>query len=568
VAVQKKRRTQLANYWLEDLVIGKDDLESLYEWYLEEPKPRTLDELGQRIVEMRTVEEEQTLLKQTDRGLIYQPQESFEVGQSVVFPALDYAAGKVVAVRPGDNPRYGPFSVIQVAMEDDGEGVREFATHFELDHPLNRSAILLDDSEDVLSASQLYELHAQSIRARVGEVLERSEEFVQIRGVWFLRGLLPEVTPFHLNIAEAMIDERGQPLTASQLLEEVELPAGKSGIRSFALSYALSQDERFAETSLAGEPTWYLSALIPPGVTERPARLAPMHRAHGGEWLNRELRDIALEIGDEADELEEAPASEGVERVSFHLNFPHLREGTLPLAGAALALLRERPAERFVVTFRDARNKEEMRGWMIPGEHYGWGLGDWYKRHELPVGAVLELSRGEGPYAFGISFEKGRRRTEWLRQAKAVDGQLTFAMQRKAYECQYDKHLNIDLEEPEELDPLWTLPGDGSSSLFELLTDLFPELAKLSGQGLVHAKTLYSAANLTRRTGAVPVFAELTRHACFDPVGDGNWVYDESLRHVTYETVDDMRRRPSSRRPDVIVDTVYQYALSSEVEHP
>jgi hypothetical protein len=97
--------------------------------------------------------------------------------------------------------------------------------------------------------------------------------------------------------------------------------------------------------------------------------------------------------------------------------------------------------------------------------------------------------------------------------------------------------------------------------LFEYLTRLFPEIAKLSGQGLVHAKALYSALNLTRRCGTVPVFAELTRRACFDPVGDGNWVYDESLRHITYSTEEEMSRRPSSRRQDLIVDRVYPYGI-------
>jgi hypothetical protein len=97
------------------------------------------------------------------------------------------------------------------------------------------------------------------------------------------------------------------------------------------------------------------------------------------------------------------------------------------------------------------------------------------------------------------------------------------------------------------------------------LTEIFPELAKLSGLGLVHAKTLYSAVNLTRRCGAVPIFAELTRRACFDPVGDGNWIYDEVLRDGTYKAPEDMSRRPNSRRHDLIVDRVYQYAVNDEV---
>jgi hypothetical protein len=81
---------------------------------------------------------------------------------------------------------------------------------------------------------------------------------------------------------------------------------------------------------------------------------------------------------------------------------------------------------------------------------------------------------------------------------------------------------------------------------------------------LVNAKTLYSAVNLTRRSGAVPIFAELTKHACFDPVGDGNWVYDESLRKVLYTSPEEMSRRTSSHRQDLIVDRVYSYGAPAE----
>ena len=84
----------------------------------------------------------------------------------------------------------------------------------------------------------------------------------------------------------------------------------------------------------------------------------------------------------------------------------------------------------------------------------------------------------------------------------------------------------------------------------------------------MHAKSLYAAVNLTRRCGAVPVFVELTRHACFDPVGDGNYVYDDSLRSLTYSTPEEMARRPNSRRQDVIVDLIQVYSATNEDKNP
>ena len=565
MAVRPKRRTQTAEYWLKEFAIHEEDVEYLYEWLVEESEPRIIDELSLKVIERRCDREEEAILKQGDRGVIYQPQDEYEVGQRIVLPAFEYVAAEVLAVREGNNPRYGPFHVIQVQLENESTP-REFAAGLMVDHVLKGSAALLEDSGDRLSPEQLYELHGPNVRERLHDALLQSEDFVHFGGRWYLRGLIPEVTPFHLNIAEALIDERAQPLTISQLLEEVGLPPeSKVSVQTYALSHALSQDPRFTEVSVSDKSAWYLSNLIPAGVRQKPARLVPAYRAHGGEWLNRELRDFVVELGDEADELKEMPETipGSTDSVQIFLNYPHRREGTLPLTARALGLLLEKPDERFMVTFLDQRNKEEIPGWMVPAQGYAWGLGDWYQRHGVPIGAVLELRRGGDPFTFLISCEKGRRRGEWIREARASNGRLTFSMQRKAYTCRYDKHLLMDEGPVDALDSLWVTAED-AQSLFEYLTEIFLELAKLSGQGLVHAKTLYSAMNLTRRCGATPIFAELTRRACFDPVGDGNWVYDESLRDVTYKTPEDMSRRPSSRRHDLIVDRVYPYAVNDE----
>ena len=563
MAFQQKRRTQTTEYWVDEFAVHKEDTEYLYEWLVEENEPRTLEQLGIKLVERRCQREEQVLAK-GGKGAIYLPQDKYEVGQRIVFPVLDYTAGQVLAVRPGNNPRYGPFSVIQVQLENEGTP-REFATEFTLDHPLQRSVAQFEQSEGLLSPPQLYERYGEHVHGRLMEALLHNEDFVHLDDRWFLRGLLPEVTPFHLNIAEAMIDEHGKPLTVAQLSEEVELAAdSRASSRTYALGHALSQDPRFAKTGSGDEATWYLNNLIPSGVVKKPVRLAPMYKARGGELLNRELHDFAVELGDEVDQLATAVIPGSVSSVQVYLTYPHRREGTLPLTARALSLLAEGPHERFMVAFVDQRNKEKMDGWMMPAEGYAWGLGDWYQRHNLPVGSVIELRRGDEPSTFFIVYEEGKRKAEWIREAKVFNGRLTFSMQRKAYTCRYDKHLLIDEGAVEELDRLWFSPSGPPPSLFDYLTEIFPELAKLSGQGLVHAKSLYAAVNLTRRCGAIPIFAELTRRACFDPVGDGNWVYDESLRSVAYSAPEEMARRPRSRRQDVIIDRVQAYGVNNE----
>lgn len=562
---QQKQQTQTAEYWLHDFAIHKEDIEYLYEWFLEENEPQSIDALCLKIIKRRCQREEEVLSK-SGRGTIYQPQEKYEVGQRLIFPLFDYASGKVLAVRPGNNPRYGLFSVIQVQLENENTP-REFASELTQDHVLNQSAVIFEQSAGLLSPEQLYQQYGHIVCERLQEALQQNAEFVHFDGQWFLRGLMPEVTPFHLNIAEAMIDEQRRPLGVSQLLQEVELPAeARASAKAYALSYALSHDSRFMAIGSGEKATWYLANLMPAGVLHKPKRLVPMHRTQGGEWLSRELYEFVAEIGDEADELDTMPAmaSGAVDSVQFFLIYPHRCEGTLPLTSQILHLLPEIPAERFMVTFIDQRTGEKIPGWMVPAEKYGWGLGDWYRRCGLPVGCVIELRRGDDPFTLFINYEEGKRRREWVKEAKVFNNHLTFRIQQKAYTCRYDKYLLIDEGSSDELDRLWVNAGDPAPSLFDYLTEIFPELAKLSGQGLVHAKALYSAVNLRRRCGAVPIFAELTRHACFDPVGDGNWVYEESLRGILYATPEEMSKRPSSRRQDLIMDRVYPYATNNE----
>jgi len=488
VAIQRTRRTQTADYWLKEFAVKKDDIEQIYEWLLEQNQPRSIDELTIQLISSRCQKEEETLLKRTDQGSIYQPQERFEIGQRVVFPAIDYSAGQVIGVRDGENVRYAPFSVIQVQMDGSDGVIREFAMGFDQDHVLNRHAILAEDAGDRVPAERLHEEYGPHVRDQLVEALAQNDDFVQFGQQWFLRGLVPEVTPFHLNIAEAMIDERGHPLTVSELLKEVGLADSKESIQAYALNSALRRDGRFEETNLSGEPTWYLSALIPEAVRTKPIHLVPMHKAHGGEWLNRELHDFAREIRDEEDDLGlEAPLGGAPgHSVEYILTYPHRREGTIPLNNRGLFMLRERPADRFLVTFIDEQNHQQFRGWMLPGERYAWGLGEWYQQHEIPIGGVVKIQSDDDPFAFHVIFEKGRRRTEWIREAKVINDRLTFSMQRKALVGQCDKYVLLDEGQSSALESLWSGAGTSAPGLFEHITQLFPELAKLSGQGLVH----------------------------------------------------------------------------------
>jgi hypothetical protein len=77
------------------------------------------------------------------------------------------------------------------------------------------------------------------------------------------------------------------------------------------------------------------------------------------------------------------------------------------------------------------------------------------------------------------------------------------------------------------VDEVWLRAEEHQRPLAELIQDIFPHLARLSPQGTVHSKTLYSAMNVVRRIPPRPLFAELAIHPAIKAVGDGYWVLRE-----------------------------------------
>ncbi|HID86587.1 MAG TPA: hypothetical protein EYP55_04305 [Anaerolineae bacterium] len=247
------RRTQTEEYWRDEFDVTEEDLGILYELFLEEGVPRSTDYLAQRLMERRCQEEEEALQKALEgKGTVYQPRDSYAVGERLFFPALGGVTGTVVGVRPGENPGYGEFSVIQVELEGT-EGVREFAADFPLPHRLNRD-------EKVLPPAELYRRYGHYLLSNLWERLEASPDFVHFGDQWFLGGLMVEVHVGHLNIAEAMIDLADAPLTSEELLKEMELSEDiPLAARIFSLNYALAQDERFVNVGSEGSPRWFLA---------------------------------------------------------------------------------------------------------------------------------------------------------------------------------------------------------------------------------------------------------------------------------------------------------------------
>jgi hypothetical protein len=114
--------------------------------------------------------------------------------------------------------------------------------------------------------------------------------------------------------------------------------------------------------------------------------------------------------------------------------------------------------------------------------------------------------------------------------ATVTNRKLTFQMNKEALKCRYDDLMIIGDSNQADVDGLWLNMEDKEYPIFEILCQIFPELSKLNPQSTVHAKTLYNAVNVIRRSAPGSVFQVLTDHACFVPMNHGYWTYDPELK--------------------------------------
>lgn len=522
-AVLIQRKTQDPAYWAEEFAIVPDDLQYLSTLLVEEELPRSAQELGHALV-LHYCRQEEALIERTmSKGTPYQPKRSYEVGEQVVFPALGYVVGEVIGVRPGQNPEYGSFQVIQVTFES-GEK-RQFASGLVAEHPLNQEpqAGAAGDA-NLRSPDELAALFEQRVGEMLEERLESAPDFVRLAGKWFRKDLLVDVHIGHLNLAEAVLDVAGGgPLPTEALLGDLELPEEITPqLRIFSLNYALQEDKRFDEVGPAGEVLWFLRRLEPEGVQSVPTYLQYQPLEYDPALLTSEMLTLERELDDEWSNLSES--IEVSEPVTVVLTYPHWKSGTLPISSRLARVFPTGRTHRIRFTFVDGATGAEVPGWVVQEKRYVHGLGEWYKANDVPVGAYLQLSRGEKPGTVVIRQRDRRPGREWIRVALPVKGRLTFEMLKRLVACEYDELIIVAVEDPEGVDELWASVHEQGISLSQLIADIFPELAKLSPQGTVHAATLYSAVNVLMRTPSGPMLAELVASGVYAPVGDNYWV--------------------------------------------
>ena len=511
--------------WKDRLVISDDDVAFLYDWLHGRQRPCTVKDLALALIEQRLVVQAKVIQAELSKGEAYQPKKSYEVGQTLVFPALEFAAGTVVGIRDGVNPMYPPFKVVAIQIAGE-RAVREFPAELDYPHKLNSEVLgALQGS----SAKEVYQEHKAVLEPALSAKL--SEEsglgFVQLDGSWFLRELMAEVHVGHLNLAEAMVELNNSPVGCDEILKELDLPAEiGADVRRFSLEAALLSDDRFINLGTSREPMWYLRRLIPVEVLSKPPRLAYTPIVFDRGAVQPVLQQIEDEIDDEASDLAAQPADKRKpgDKVTFVLLPPHRRTGSLPLTPRTRGFFPENGASMIPIRLIDGQKGGVISGWVVPQGRYVYGLGGWYAKNELPAGALITLQRTANPSEVIVDFAPRRLRREWVRVARVEDGALTFQMTKYPIACEYDETMLVAEDGSADLDAAWMAEEQQKRPVLDILLDLFPELAKLSPR--VHAKTLYAGFNLIRRCPPGPIFYELSVNPCFEDAGNGYWTFD------------------------------------------
>jgi hypothetical protein len=513
-------------YW-EGFELQEEDIEFLYNFLLESEVPMTSRELVNALVKERIRREKQAIEEQrSSGGDLYQPKETYKVGQKLVFSGLGWRRGAVVSVRPGNNPDLGDFQVVQVELEN-GE-TRNFASELQ-NHKLNAPLQVAQDvpALDVNTVLQEYSL---DLEENLSEGLESNDDFVRIAGRWFPRALLVDINEGHLNLAEAVLDMAGGgPLPTAALLEQIDLSAHtNSKLLEFSLDMALQEDPRFDEVGPSGNVLWFLKRLEPPEVLEPPINLRYPGMEYDRSVLTPEMIALERELDDE---LSPVPVSdEPHEFVEVPLIYPHWRSGTLPLSSRLRSLFPtayEAPRIRFMLF--DGDSGEEFPGWVVPEKRYVYGLKDWYTERGLMPGSIVHVRPSDRPGKVIVQTDSRRSSREWIRTVLVgSDGGLVFAMLKQIVTANFDERMAIAVPDENALDLVWQQMQKDRPPFEKVVVNIMRELAKLNPQSHVHASELYAAINIVRRCPPGPLLSLLSSRSWFVHVGDLHFRFGEA----------------------------------------
>jgi hypothetical protein len=507
------------DYW-STFSLGKKDLEFLSNHLFENETPLTEKELVPILIDERIRNEREALAKQQlSTGKVYLPEGHYEVGESLVFPALDWKKGKVTSLRPGLNPAIGEFEVIEVEFE--GGNARLFGAGL-ADHKLNQP-VEISMEDQLLNPANVINAYGLDLEQKLEKALSAADDLVKVAARWFPRALLVDISVGQLNLAEAVLDEAaaGKPLTTTALIEQLEI-TGKVNPKliEFSMNHALQEDGRFDEVGPAGEVLWFLKRLEPQDVQQIPVPLRYIEIPYDRSILTHEMLALEAELDDEL-AGNEPPAGE-VGEVTISLSYPHWRAGTLPVSARVRGLFPtayESPRVRF--TLVDGQSKEEIPAWVVRQHGYVSGLDALYQKYGLIPGSLISVAKGRKPGQVIVTPKTRRPTRDWVRTVLVgSDGRIVFAMLKQNLTTEFNERMVVTVPDPNAVDEACAEVAKQHLPFEQLVSDMMRELVKLNVQGHVHAQELYSALNIIRRCPPGALLAFLTSSSSYKHVGD------------------------------------------------
>lgn len=522
-----QRNTQRREYWVEDFRVEQADLDHLYNILLEQETPLSIDEMALILVRNRVQQDSQRTSKAAHTpDNQYNPIREYQVGDEVAFPSLNFSVGKVVNTRTGANPDYGPYTVLEVEFEK-GK-LLEFASGVG-PNVLEREEVVEEEStEDTheVSPEEIFIEWGGAVSEALEAQLNVNDDLVRLAGRWFPKSLLANVNSGHLNLAEAVLDMNGGgPMTTALIIEQAGMLQNiPERLAQFSLNYGLQRDDRFDEVGPAGQVLWYLSRLEPAEVQTTPSRLNYRSISTDQSLLTSELKELEREIGDELSNLPTPRAVQLPQSVTVTLIYPHQRSGTLPLSPQLQQMFPTAlQSPRIQFTLIDQDTGTEYPAWVVRPGGYVYGLADYFIKHEIPVGSNLTIRRTRNPSRVEISAGLHKARKEWVRTASVQNNRLRFESAQRGVASEFDDLMIIEVSDPDSVDSVAQRVTDRNVPVEDLMAEIMRELAALNPQGTVHAKTLYSAVNLIRRSPPGPIFARLVALPEFESVGGPYW---------------------------------------------
>ncbi len=506
------------DYW-QTFSLGKKDLEFLSTYLFENETPLTEKELVPVLVDERIRSEREALAKQRNSiGRVYLPEGHYKVGDDLVFPAFAWKKGKVTSLRPGVNPAFSEFEVIEVVF--DGGSSRLLAAGL-ANHKLNQPVeIAIDDQ--TLNPENVIKTHGTELEQKLDKALSADDDLVKVAARWFPCALMVDINVGQLNLAEAVLDEAaGKPLTTTTLIEQLEISGHVNPkLIEFSMNHALQDDGRFDEVGPAGEVLWFLKRLEPQDVQQIPLLLRYIDIPYNRSLLTSEMLALETELDDEL--AENVPPLGEVSEATISLSYPHWRSGTLPVSARVHNLFPtayESPRVRF--TLVDGQSKEEMPAWVVRQHGYVHGLGALYQKYGLIPGSLISLEKGKKPGQVIITPKTRRPTRDWVRTVLVgSDGRIVFAMLKQNLTTEFNERMVVAVPDPSAVDESCEQVAKQHLSFEQLVGEIMRELVKLNVQGHVHAQELYSALNIIRRCPPGAMLAFLTSSSNYKHVGD------------------------------------------------